>query len=191
MMWNRKWKYTVYLIFSMALFSACIENSENLIQKEKKLSENPESLARQAKNVGVYVQADNSVTELAVFGVQTSSMFFVEFSFNEPIPKARSVLYFLVNIPNANISESKLFWLTDITQARWNQDSNDPRNPKPVKATIEPLTATIYKVSPANPESMVGKGFVCLWLRTQLGTPDRLYAVEVGDSYSTFVSCLP
>lgn len=163
-------KHTVLLVLAAMLATACS-------------TESPENLAQQAKNIGVYARMDNSLRELAAFGAEDHNIMTetMNFKFTEPIPKSQSVSYFVVNVPNSNISDSKLFWLPDVMAARWHYfNPNDPRDPKPVKATIEPLSATIYKVSVAEPNAATGKGFLCLWLKMPMGTPDRLYAVQVG-----------
>jgi hypothetical protein len=163
-----KWEKMVLVALAVALFAGCS-------------SQSPESLAQQAKNLGVYARADNSFRVLTVFGVENDDSGWTRFMFTESIPKAQAVSYFVVNVPDAKISDSQLFLLPNALAAKWVLERpTDPRNPKPLKATIEPLSATVYKVSLAEPSAKTSKGFLCLWLKMPMGTADRLYAIQVG-----------
>jgi len=145
-------------------------------------TDSPQHLAEQAKALGVYIPATDSLLEIAGFGVEDHNVLTetMTFKFNAAILKLKNVpQYFVVNMPNANITESKLFWLGDLKTSKWHYfNPTDDRDPKPIKSSTEPLTTGLYKVAPA--EGATGQhGFLCLWLKMPPGTPDRMYAVEI------------
>jgi hypothetical protein len=147
-------------------------------------TDSPERLAEQAKALGVYVLAPDALREVGVFGVEDHDIFAetMTFKFTEAVPKVKDARYFVVNMPNANITDSKVFWLTDFKNSKWHYSNpNDEQDPKPMKSSTEPLTNGLYKVSPADVPA--GQpGFLCLLLKMPMGTPDRMYAIEISPS---------
>jgi hypothetical protein len=146
-------------------------------------ADSPQSLAEHAKVLGVYVSSPDGLRDLGVFGVEEHNILAetMTFKFNDAIPTLKNTpQYFVVNMPNANITDSKVFWLPNLKNSQWHYfHPNDERDPKPIKTSVEPITTGIYKVSPV--EYPVGQhGFLCLWLKMAMGTPDRMYALEIG-----------
>lgn len=144
-------------------------------------TDSPQNLAEQAKTLGVYVSASDALHQVGVFGVEDHDVLSetMTFKFSEAIPKVKDTRYFVVNMPNANITDSKVFFLPDLKTSKWHYfNPTDDRDPKPIKSSTEPLTTGLYKVALA--EGATGQhGFLCLWLKMPPGTPDRMYAVEI------------
>jgi hypothetical protein len=153
----------------LLLFAACTDN------------QSPDRLAQQVKKLGVYAFTGTQLSEVSVYGIEEENTLAetMSFKFTEPIPKAQSFAYFVVNMPNANISDSKVFWLPDAKEAKWHYfNPTDEHDPKSSKASIEQLSNGIYKVALLEPLRQE-TSFVGLWLKMPMGTPDRLYVLEV------------
>jgi len=139
----------------------------------------PQDIAERAKNLGVYTQTSDDLSELPTFGVEEHESLgqTVSFKFTGNIPTGNPSA-FIVNMPGAIIAESKIFLLADPSAATWPMYFEDPSNPAPIPAAIEPLTPSIYKITPRElPESPAG--FLCLLLKMPMGSPDRMYAVRL------------
>jgi hypothetical protein len=139
----------------------------------------PQRLSEEAKSLGVYALNGSQLTEIDMFGRERSFAGDVTFDFPEPIIKAPSDTSFVVNLPNSNISEAKVYLLANPEKAIWSHDRPE-RDPKPIKASIEPQGSGIYKVTPSQPLSGDHPRYLCLFLSMPLGTADRLYAVDTG-----------
>lgn len=139
-----------------------------------------QTIAEKAKNVGVYIQESGNINEVPSYGLQQRNIMSetVRYQFGTAIPGGRPDS-FIVNLPGAVVTEAKLFLLPDLNQASWHYfRADDPRDPKPLQASIEPITPTIFKVTPmALPESTTG--YLCLYAQMPQGAPDRLYAVRL------------
>jgi hypothetical protein len=132
-------------------------------------------LANQVKNLGVYASTGTELIEVSAYGEEQLAGFW----FKDAAPKVPSVAYFLVNMPNADIGDSKIFWMYDLqTAAKWSDEEMATRSgPKLVKTNIEGIGHGLYKITPTEKQSA---GFICLLLKMPPGVPDRLYAVQFG-----------
>lgn len=133
----------------------------------------------QTKNVGVYVEQSGSLEELSLYGNPEQDGFqVIRFRFSSPIPE-RTTTAFIVNLPGASIPEAKLYLVPDPASATWHYSRvNDPRDPHPIAASIQTLSATIFRIAPTSlPRD--AQGFLCLFVKMPLGIPDRLYAIRL------------
>lgn len=143
----------------------------------------PAQIAIQAKNLGVYAQIGNQLTELP-YGEEERRGFDGHrkgFRFAEPILIAPPDTSFILNLPDAKISDSKIFKLPDAKTATWHvfeSEDVDHVDPRPVKSTIEPLGNGLYRVKPTE-EASQSTPFLCLWISMPMGSPDRLYALQI------------
>jgi hypothetical protein len=143
----------------------------------------PSQIAAQAKDLGVYVQVGNQLTEISSGQEEQRGIdgHLKGFKFTDPITVVPLDVSFVVNLPDAHISDSRIFWLPDVKSATWHvfpiEDGNHV-DPEPVKASIEPIANGLYRVKPVV-EGSNGTPFLCLWVAMPLGTADRLYAVQI------------
>lgn len=150
--------------------------------------DSPSVISEKAKNLGVYAHNKNGVTELLTFGQERDQDLFyggltTSFAFSGAIPESSSPVGFIVNLPEARISESKLFLLPNPAAAQWRSVEHGVPNPKPIQSTIEPVSGAIYKVMPSSTLKL-SSGFQCLWIKMPPGTPDRMYCVKFSVSQS-------
>lgn len=145
--------------------------------------DSPQRLAEQAKTLGVYVGGSGELREIPSFGSEQQDVLSETeaYVFEGGLPSfAELPRFVVVNMPKADISESRLYWLDDIKKARWHYyHANDPRDPKPLQTHTEPLVQGLYKVTPTEGVPAT-HGYLAMLVKMPLGTPDRLYAVEVG-----------
>ncbi len=159
----------VIAVFLLVACNACNRNSS-------------QALAEQMKHLGVYAQTASGIMELTSFGVaqaQDSIMdgISVAFQFPGTDPQSGRPTAFFVNLPNAVITESEVFVLADPNGARW-YAGEDRRNPTAIRANIENVTASIYKVTPES-IPVNAAGFLCLFVKMPSGSADRLYALKL------------
>jgi hypothetical protein len=141
----------------------------------------PQAIADKTKNLGAYAETSNGIVELPVYGVEDHNIMTetMDFKFSGPIPTLTGVTSFVVNIPDTRISEAKLYLLPDPRKAQWHYfNPQNPSDPRPIAANIQPVAGVIYRVIPADTQTPAS-GFLCLRLKMPEGTADRLYAVHV------------
>jgi hypothetical protein len=141
----------------------------------------PNQIVSETRALGVYSLSGTQVTEIANFGVEDDDLEAqtMGFTFTHPIQTAAPDTSFIVNLPNADISDSKLFLLQDPAKARWDLfHPDDKEDPQPIKTTTMPISSGIYQVSSGERNLPDGR-ILCLWVRMPTGTPDRLYALRM------------
>jgi hypothetical protein len=142
----------------------------------------PDKVVSETKALGVYALSGGQVSEPLSGGQEEYRDPFNQtygFKFTDPIPTAKADASFIVNLPNADVSESKLYTLQNPGAAVWHIDpAYQGKNPHPIKATIEPITSGIYKVTPTDESSETGM-YLCIEINMPLGTPDRFYALQI------------
>jgi hypothetical protein len=160
----------VLLILTTALLASCKGNPS------------PDKVVSETKALGVYSLSGGQISEPLSGGQEEYRDPFNQtygFKFTDPIPTAKADASFIVNLPNADVSESKLYTLQNPEAAVWHIDpAYQGKNPHPIKATIEPITSGIYKVTPSDEGSETGT-YLCVEIDMPLGTPDRFYALQI------------
>jgi hypothetical protein len=144
-------------------------------------ADSPEALAEKMRGLGVYAETESGISPVSAYGVESQDVMSetTSFTFTGTIPDVQRISHFYLNLPDASVSESKLYLLDDVREARWHYFvENDPRDPKPVSATVEPVSGNIYKFSSAE---LLAKdaGFACLWASMPMGSPARMYCVHL------------
>lgn len=160
------------IMFILALTAAC------------KGADSPEALAEKMRSLGAYAATESGIIPISVYGTEDQDIGSetASFKFAGIIPEAKRISHFYLNLPDANVSESKLYLLEDVDAARWHYFvENDPSDPKPVSATIEPVSGSIYKFSSAD-LSAKETGFACLRASMPMGTAERMYCVHLMDA---------
>jgi hypothetical protein len=160
-------------IGGMALFVAVLLGCRD--------ASSPEVLGEKLKNIGVYVETESGISPVLVHSIEEQDVMSEtsSFKFTEVVPSSKHVSHFYLNLPNSNVSESKLYVLDDVSAARWHYaGQNDPRDPKPISANAETVGGQIYKFSFAD-LPVKNKGYACLWVSMAMGTPDRMYCVHL------------
>jgi hypothetical protein len=153
----------------LVLESACNRNS-------------PQGLADQIKHLGVYVQTSSGILELTSYGVEEDHDSIMDgtsvaFRFPDADPPGGKAVAFLVNMPDAVITESRVYVLPNPRAARWYTGTNK-KTPVPVTTNIEDVIGSIYKVTPG-PIPPDATGFLCLFVKMPAGTQDRLYTIRL------------
>jgi hypothetical protein len=143
--------------------------------------DSPQAIADQTKRLGVYLQTSSGLTEIPVYGTPNRDVLreTLGFEFNGPIPQSEKPLAFVVNLPDARISDAQLFALPNLKKARWHYfDPGNEGDPKPIASGIEPVVGSIYKVIPTGlPKGFTGH--LCLLVKMPMGISDRMYAVQL------------
>lgn len=146
-----------------------------------KSNDSPEALAEKMRSLGAYVEAGSMIMPVSTYGTEEHDVMdgSLTFKFAGPIPETKRVNHFYLNLPDANVSESKLYLLDDMSEAVWHPSkSDDASSPKPAVATIEPVSGSIYRFS-SKEMSILEGGIVCLWASMPMGDSDRLYCVRL------------
>jgi hypothetical protein len=142
----------------------------------------PEALAEKMRSLGVYVDGSQGISPVDAYGKEENNIFAEtqSFRFSSAIPAAKGVSRFYLNLPGANVNESRVYWLEDPRRAQWRAGSAaDADGPKAAAATVEPVSGSLYQFSIADMAAKAD-GFACLRVSMPLGTPDRLYCVALG-----------
>jgi hypothetical protein len=169
--WKAGFNATFVLLLAVSVITACKHDSSS------------EHIAAQVKSLGVYALSGNQLTEISAGDEEQRSFDGHQFGFKftEPIMQVQPDTSFIVNIPDAIISDSKIFRLADVKSAKWHvfkEEDMGRVDPKPVKASIEPLGNGVYKVKPVETGS-TSTPFLCLWVKMPGGTNDRFYALQI------------
>lgn len=127
----------------------------------------------QFKSLGVYAMTNTGIVKITTYGDDGDLSLHPIYSFSRgPLPKASSVSYFVLNMPEANAGSSELYWFAT------SGANVDLRKEKPLEADIEPIEGKIYKYSSASLKR--GTGSACLRVAMPPGVADRLYCVALG-----------
>lgn len=138
----------------------------------------PQSIARQAKYLGVYELTGRHLKEIQTYGRERDDLYAaIHFAFSGPIMKGPKSAVFVVNLPGSISSGAQLYLLMN-PQAVIPMEGNSG-NAKPIQARIKPLTKDIYEVFPAKSIKTEHPKYLCLYVVMPPGIPDRLYALDI------------
>lgn len=127
--------------------------------------------------IGVFADS-SSLFEISLYAIQrpgySSNVYWIkekpgEF---ETIPVIKSIKAFYVNIPNANISESKIIWIKEGFNRKLIEDGWEV-----FRTEIEKVDEDVYKISSAQLK-FKSRGLIGIKLSMPLGVPDRIYLVQ-------------
>ena len=134
---------------------------------------------QQASRQGVYAQTAAGLVEISHYGsfsVDGMSQA-IEFKFNSSIPQVAGAKAFVTNIPEAVMSDAKVYLLNRMEEGQWHRGFTGPSDTKPVSAAVDHVSGSIYVVTPDLPSG--AGGFLCLWVKMPEGSLDRMYAVQL------------
>ncbi|NIS17480.1 MAG: TonB family protein [Aliifodinibius sp.] len=125
------------------------------------------------EELGVYAYTNQGIFQVSNYGYQKSSRYFVA---NLPVEKIDSISSFLVNIPDAVITESRLFRIESYQDMRkiYYDDLES------VKSSTNKIREGIYKIN-VEEFDFNKLGYIALKLSMPLGVPDRLYILKCGE----------
>jgi hypothetical protein len=146
--------------------------------------------AAKIRRIGVFALTDKGLVELSCYGSEARPNFLVErysfkFAKQSCVPTAHTVNAFFLNLPGANIPEAKTFSLPDL-DATWgipggmSLSGPAPSDPTALTTEVENIRGTIFKIYPQHLAETRSR-FIALVVSMPLGTPDRMYAVELSD----------
>jgi hypothetical protein len=131
--------------------------------------------------IGVWASTESGLIELLTYGTQSLNLFNETYSYQfdecARLPRAESVQAIFVNIPDAKVTESKLFGLFDLA-AQWHLHGN-PADPRQVAPSMEIVEGSLYRLS-SKEISTATSNFVAVSISMPMGTADRLYAIRIG-----------
>jgi hypothetical protein len=139
-----------------------------------------QAIAQQVTRPGVFALTKTGLVEIQQYGAYALDPFSQEitFKFDQSIPQIAAVMGFVTNIPNAAITESKVFLLPTMEAGRWHKLLVAPDDSKPIESSADAISGAIYKVIPDSlPDPATG--FLCLLVKMPAGSNDRLYAVHL------------
>ena len=162
------------------------EKLPNTTQSSSNASSNPnqsnhsktppptQSVEFNAQKIGVFAETSSGTLELIS---RRTDSYDISEDILSRMPKAKGVNFYYVNIPEAEIAESVLFW-TSSYQKYKDLDLYEPIKPETLKAEIESIKGSAYKIG-SNELQNKKNGFVVLKIKMPLGTSDRLYPIKI------------
>jgi len=127
--------------------------------------------APQPQKIGVFADTNRGLLELTSYGQQTGMRTY-GFGQAAGIPEVQRVSLFFVNMPDIKITNSKIFWLSDLPR------SFDETTQAPLKIDIESVQGNMYRIVCAELEGKKGAVAV-LKIGMPLGTADRMYLIRI------------
>ena len=137
--------------------------------------------------VGVFVDASDGRMELPCYGSDSAAEAVMQekvhfhFGRTDCIPRVSNLRAFLINLPGANVTDSQIFWfhgISELEEASWSALGPSPRDPQPLKDTIQ-VSGSVFRIESPEFET-TRQGFISLVVKMPLGIPDRMDAVEIG-----------
>lgn len=123
--------------------------------------------------VGLFARTNTGLQELTVYGEQVGSD-----SYRLPdlsaLPAAKSVKAFFLNMPDATVANSKVFWLAAP------QDRLDEDQVPALPVQVDAVKGNMYKLSSSEIESK-RNGLLIFKVGMPLGTADRVYIVKLAE----------
>jgi hemin uptake protein HemP len=137
--------------------------------------------------IGVWASTDSGLVQLQSYGIEEVRDSFTEgltstFHFDDAnqLPGAASVKAFFVNMPDAKVTESKLYALSRLS-ARWHEQIKSPSDPRPLPASMQIVEGSLYRIASERLEPLAS-GYAAIHISMPMGIPDRLYAIKIGTS---------
>ena len=136
------------------------------------------------ERIGVFAETSAGLIELRPYGKQTttassSDEMSVVFRFPGAVPSASRCNSFLVHVPEGNMADAALFWLTDLG-AKFNLEVKRKSDQTALVTRVEQVgDGDVYRVTSPG---LMGKarGYAALLLPMPVGSANRLYAVRLG-----------
>jgi hypothetical protein len=143
-----------------------------------------------ARLVGVFVLDSTGLRELKQYGAQEDGDSFTtgvytRFQFPDSFAPEKSTQprAFYVNLPDARITESKVYRLTDL-DAKWHNSQRHAANdPKPLPTRLEIVESSLYKVLLPDGADTTHP-VLALRVAMPMGTLDRLYVIADSSAIS-------
>src|SRR5262249_17475924 len=126
----------------------------------------------------VYAQTASALVEIPHYGAYTIDPFSqqIQFKFDSSIPQVAGPIAFVTNIPNAQMSDAKVYLLPNMGAGLWHRNIAPPSDTNPIASSAAVVSGSIYQVTPELPGDATG--FLCLWVKIA-GSDDRLYAIQI------------
>src|SRR4051812_23965834 len=107
-----------------------------------------EAMTKQAGRPGVYAQTSSALVEIGRYGTYTLNAFSqqIEFKFDSSIPQVAGPIAFVANVPNALMSDAKVFLLPSLGAGLWYKSLTTASDSKPLSAAIDVVGGSIYKI---------------------------------------------
>jgi hypothetical protein len=123
------------------------------------------------QKIGVFASTNRGLLELTAYGEQ-NGMTSYDLRKLQEVPAVAKVARFYVNMPDSKITNSKIFWLTTL-----DKDFDEKGRPS-LSTSIETGKNNVYRITCAD---LMGKknGYVLLKVSMPLGTPDRMYIIQL------------
>lgn len=147
-------RYSLLLFLSSVLLSSC-------------------GLEPKTQKIGVFVQTNKGLLELTSYGEQTGMNSYDLAESSNP-PKVTKVNSFYVNMPDIEIANSKIFWVSSL-ERQFHENKSIP-----LTIDLEITKNNIYKINCSDLVSKKG-GYAVLKIGMPMGTADRIYPVQIAE----------
>ena len=124
--------------------------------------------AAQLRKVGVFAETSTGLTELTAYALEAPGGNFNPANVTD-IPRLNGATTFVVNMPDAQITQSTVYWAA----------SQNSLPEGPLKADIETIQGTVYRITSPALRSR-SSGMASLRIKMPAGTPDRMYLLKLG-----------
>ena len=137
-----------------------------------------ESVEFNTKKIGVFADTSNGMLELIYDKIGGFSFSGISESTYSRMPKASGVNFYYVNVPEAEIAESEMFWTSSYKLRAKEFPYYDPVEPETLKTAIESVKDNVYKIR-SNELQNKKNGFIVLKIKMPYGTADRFYPIKI------------
>ncbi len=134
------------------------------------------------EQLGVFADTSSGITDVPCWGAAEDlvglgpSTVHFKFTRSDCVPRLSNIRAFLINLPGADVTNSNVYGLVEL-DAHWTEGGASA-DPQPLKDTIQ-KHGNVFRIE--SPEfGAIHQGFITLVVKMPLGTPDRMYAVELG-----------
>jgi len=147
-------RYCFLLLVGLFLLSACGREPEH-------------------QKIGVFADTNKGLLEIKSYGEQTGMHSYNLAKVSNPLKVSR-VRVFYVNMPDIEITNSELFWVSSLERDFKEVEST------PLKIDMENTKNNMYKILCPELKSKKG-GYAVLKIGMPLGTADRMYPVQIAE----------